>query len=53
MTWGVTITPCPNDKVLKNLSFRPEFRYDFADEPVFGGGGEYQLTAAIDMIFKF
>jgi hypothetical protein len=53
MTWGVTITPCPKDKILKNLSFRPEFRWDFADQPVFGGGRENQLTAAIDAIFKF
>jgi hypothetical protein len=53
MTWGLTITPCPQDHILKNLSFRPEFRWDFADEPVFGGGRENQLTAAIDMIFKF
>jgi hypothetical protein len=53
LTWGVTLTPCPHDKVLKNLSFRPEFRWDFADEPVFGGGRQNQLTAAIDAIFKF
>jgi hypothetical protein len=53
MTWGVTITPWPQDHILKNLSFRPEFRWDFADEPVFGGGRENQLTAAIDAVFKF
>lgn len=53
MTWGVTITPCPKDKILKNLSFRPEFRWDFADQAVFGGGRQNQLTAGIDAIFKF
>lgn len=53
MTWGVAITPWPNDKVLKNLLFRPEFRWDFADQPVFCGGRENQLTAAMDIIFKF
>lgn len=53
MTWGVAITPWPTDKVLKNLIFRPEFRWDFADQPVFGGGRENQLTAAMDVVFKF
>ena len=53
MTWGVNVTPWPNHKVLKNLVFRPEFRWDFADQPVFGGDREYQLTAAMDVIFKF
>jgi Putative beta-barrel porin-2, OmpL-like. bbp2 len=46
MTWGVNVTPWPADKVLKNLVFRPEFRWDFADQPVFGGGRENQLTLA-------
>lgn len=53
MTWGVAITPWPGDKVLKNLIFRPEFRWDFADEPVYGGGRENQLTLGMDIIFKF
>lgn len=53
MTWGVNVTPCPYDKILKNLVLRPEFRWDFADEPVFGGGRENQLTLGIDAVFKF
>jgi hypothetical protein len=53
MTWGVTVTPCPKDKIFKNLVLRPEFRWDFADQPVFGGGRESQLTAAMDMVFRF
>ncbi len=53
MTWGVNVTPCPTDKVMKNLVFRPEFRWDFADQPVFGAGRENQLTVAMDVIFKF
>ena len=53
MTWGVTLTPWPNNKVLRNLSFRPEFRWDFADEPVFGDDHQNQLTLAMDAIFKF
>jgi hypothetical protein len=53
MTWGVNLTPWPADKILKNLMFRPEFRWDFADEPVFGGDRENQLTLGMDAVFKF
>ena len=52
-TWGVNLTPLPADKVLKNLSLRPEFRWDFACQPAFGEDHRNQLTAAIDVIFKF
>jgi hypothetical protein len=52
-TLGVSLTPWPQDKVLRNLTFRPEFRWDFACEPAFGGDRRNQLTAAIDLIFKF
>jgi hypothetical protein len=49
----VSITPWPNDKILQNLSLRPEVRWDFSDEPAFGGGRENQLTAGMDVIFTF
>jgi hypothetical protein len=52
-TWGLTVTPCPADNVLKNLSLRPEIRWDFACDPAFGDEHRNQLTAAIDLIFKF
>lgn len=52
-TWGVGITPCPNDAILKNLLLRPELRWDFADEPAFGGDNHNMLTLAFDVIFKF
>ena len=52
-TWGLAITPWAKDKVLKNLTFRPEFRWDFACQPAFGDDHRNQLTAAIDVIFKF
>lgn len=51
-TFGLTITPLPADKVLKNLSLRPELRWDFADEAAFGGHSD-QLTLGMDVIFKF
>jgi hypothetical protein len=58
ITTGVNITPCPKDKYLKNLLVRPELRWDFSsnNEPFAGrspGSGECQMTAAIDMIYKF
>ena len=52
-TWGVTITPAPNDPVWKNLLLRPELRWDQSDQPAFGGGRDYQLTLGFDIIFKF
>ena len=52
-TWGLGITPFPNDKILKNLLLRPELRWDWADRPVFGDDHSNQLTAAFDVIFKF
>jgi hypothetical protein len=52
-TWGVAVTPWPKDPVLKNLSFRPELRWDFAGQPAFGGGRRDQLTLGFDLVFKF
>jgi Putative beta-barrel porin-2, OmpL-like. bbp2 len=55
-TLGVTITPMPKDAILKNLSIRPEIRYDFSEDHVFkAGNGTFkdQLTFAADVIFKF
>ncbi len=52
-TWGVTLTPFPKDKILKNLSFRPELRWDFADQPAFGDDHYNQLTLGLDAIIKF
>lgn len=52
VTAGVMITPFPDDNIGSNLSFRPELRYDFADEDIFDDG-EDQLTFGIDAIFWF
>jgi hypothetical protein len=51
-TWGVTLTPFPNDKILKNFCFRPEVRWDYAEDGVFGDNNNL-VTLAFDMIFKF
>ena len=54
VTLGTTITPFPNDRTLKNLVIRPEFRADFSGEPVFNDHGDHEMyTAAVDVIFKF
>ena len=53
-TFGVSLTPAPNHPQLKNLMLRPEFRCDWSDNPnAFGHGQESQLTAAVDLIYKF
>ena len=53
-TLGLTVTPCPADKVWKNLSVRPELRWDNSDQRVFDHGTrENGATAAVDIIFKF
>ena len=55
-TLGVTVTPMPKDALLKNLSIRPEIRYDFSEDPVFtqhGSNFKDQMTFAADIILKF
>lgn len=57
ITTGLTVTPFPKDKYLKNLQFRPELRWDWSanNAPFHGHGNNdpMQMTAAIDMIYKF
>jgi len=55
-TLGTTITPMPKDAILKNLSIRPEVRYDMSEDHVFnqhGAAFKDQITFAADVIFKF
>jgi len=55
-TLGVTITPLPKDAIGKNLSIRPEIRYDFSEDEIFSAGNQAfkdQLTFGADIIFKF
>jgi hypothetical protein len=53
-TLGLNITPRPADKIWKNLSIRPEIRWDNSDQRVFEHGTEQNgVTAAVDIIFKF
>jgi hypothetical protein len=52
-TVGVAIKPFPNDKFLSKLLFRPEIRYDHADQPVFNNGDRNQWTSSVDALFTF
>jgi hypothetical protein len=51
-TVGLDWIPFPNDA--KELLIRPEVRLDIADKDVFvNGDRSYQVTAAVDVIYKF
>jgi hypothetical protein len=55
-TLGVTITPLPQDPIGKNLSIRPEIRYDWSEDSLYPTGGRTfkdQLTFGADVIFTF
>ncbi len=52
-TVGVAIKPFPTNKVLSNLLFRPEIRYDYADRAAFASGDHDQLTFSLDALFTF
>jgi hypothetical protein len=52
-TVGVAITPFPEDHILSHMLFRPEFRYDHSDRPVFGGDRQNQFTFSLGALFTF
>ncbi len=51
-TLGVTITPFPTDDVGSNLKIRPELRYDYSQDAIFGDNNN-QLSVAISGYFTF
>ena len=53
ITAGVAIKPFPNDKILSKWLFRPEIRYDHADQPVFNNGDRNKWTCSVDALFTF
>lgn len=53
VTGGVAIKPFPKDKILSNLLFRPEIRYDHSDRSVFSTGKRDQLTFSVDGLITF
>ena len=53
-TLGASITPMPNNEILKNLVVRPEVRLDYASKPFFDAGTDrYQFQFAVDAYFNF
>ena len=53
-TLGLSITPAPRNRILRNLMLRPEFRWDWSDQAnAFGQGHDSQMTLAVDLIYKF
>ena len=52
-TAGVSITPLPDNQWLRTLVLRPEVRLDWADQGVIDGSRFSQLTAAVDLYWKF
>jgi hypothetical protein len=53
-TLGLNIKPFPGDQLGSNLLFRPEVRYDYAQEGIFDGGTQHdQFTVGADLIFAF
>ena len=54
VTAGLSIKPFPDNELGSNLVFRPEVRYDWAQESVFDNGTDHdQLTVGGDLIFAF
>lgn len=49
---GTTIKLFPTDKLGANFSIRPEMRYDYAENSIFGGDNN-QLTFALSGVFEF
>jgi hypothetical protein len=52
-TVGAGLTPFPDSPWLDGLSVRPEVRCDWVDKPVLDFSKYSQVTAAIDVYFRF
>jgi len=55
LTVGLAIKPMPDNQWASGLVFRPEVRWDHADDQIFndGAGDENQFTVGGDIIFAF
>jgi hypothetical protein len=53
-TLGLNIKPFPNARYVSGLMFRPEVRYDYANDAIFNGGDDHdQITVGGDVILTF
>ena len=54
VTAGITIHPMPTSRYGSNLIVRPEIRWDYSANGIFGNGTQNdQWTVALDVIFTF
>jgi len=52
-TLGLAISPLPDSSLFQSLTIRPEIRVDLANQAVLDFGQHTQLTAAVDLYWKF
>jgi hypothetical protein len=53
ITVGPTINPLPDSPWFGTFAIRPEIRYDYADQPVYDFSQRSQLTASVDLYYRF
>jgi hypothetical protein len=53
VTLGLGLTPLPDSSLFQSLTIRPEVRGDFATQSVLDFSKRTQLTAAVDVYWKF
>jgi len=53
VTIGTTITPLPDSPYLGTFAIRPEIRYDDADQRAFDFSKRDELTASLDLYYRF
>jgi hypothetical protein len=53
VTLGTTVTPLPDSPFLQTFQIRPEIRWDAADQEVFDFSHRNQVTASLDILYKY
>ena len=53
VTVGISLTPFPDNAMLRTLVIRPELREDLADHGILSGGKHYQTTFGVDAVYSF
>lgn len=53
ITVGATVTPMPDSPYLGTFAIRPEIRFDDADQPAFDFTKRNEVTASMDIYYRF
>jgi len=53
ITLGTTVVPMPDSPLLSTFEIRPEIRFDDADQPAFDFSKRNEVTAAVDLVYRF